>query len=41
MNKILLDLGYTFIEEIILNKKENHFTKNKKREYESIQVFKK
>jgi len=41
MNKVLLELGYTFIEEIVLDKKENHFTKNKKKEYESIQVFKK
>jgi len=45
MNKVLKDLGYEFIEEIILPQKSSHFTRekngvNKKKEYESIQVFK-
>ena len=42
MNRQLLDLGYSFIEEIILPQKSSHFTRkdgNQKKEYESIQVF--
>lgn len=42
MNQQLLDLGYSFIEEIVLPQKSSHFTRkdgNRKKEYESIQVF--
>ena len=42
MNRQLLDLGYSFVEEIILPQKSSHFTRkdgNQKKEYESIQVF--
>jgi len=42
MNKQILDLGYSFVEEIILPQKSSHFTRkdgNQKKEYESIQVF--
>lgn len=42
MNRQILDLGYSFIEEIVLPKKSSHFTRkdgNQKKEYESIQVF--
>ena len=42
MNKQILDLGYSFVEEIVLPKKSSHFTRkagNQKKEYESIQVF--
>ena len=44
MNRQILDLGYSFIEEIILPQKSSHFTRkdgNQKKEYESIQVFRK
>lgn len=42
INQQLLDLGYSFIEEIVLPQKSSHFTRkdgNRKKEYESIQVF--
>lgn len=42
MNRQILDLGYSFIEEIILPQKSSHFTRkdgNQKKEYESIQIF--
>ncbi len=42
MNRQILDLGYSFVEEIVLPKKSSHFTRkdgNQKKEYESIQVF--
>lgn len=42
MNRQILDLGYSFVEEIILPQKSSHFTRkdgNQKKEYESIQVF--
>lgn len=42
MNKQILDLGYSFVEEIVLPQKSSHFTRkdgNQKKEYESIQVF--
>ena len=42
MNKVITDLGYVFVEEIVLPQRSSHFTRkegNKKREYESIQVF--
>jgi DNA modification methylase len=42
MNQQIIDLGYTFVEEIILPQKSSHFTRkdgNQKKEYESIQVF--
>ena len=44
MNKQILDLGYSFVEEIVLPKKSSHFTRkdgNQKKEYESIQIFSK
>ena len=44
MNRQILDLGYSFVEEIVLPKKSSHFTRkdgNQKKEYESIQIFKK
>lgn len=43
MNRALLDLGYSFVEEIVLSQKSSHFTNYDgrcKKEYESIQVFK-
>lgn len=42
MNRQILDLGYSFVEEIVLPQKSSHFTRkdgNQKKEYESIQVF--
>ena len=42
MNRQILDLGYSFVEEIVLPKKSSHFTRkdgNQKKEYEAIQVF--
>ena len=43
MNKQILDLGYSFVEEIVLPQKSSHFTRkngvNNKKEYESIQIF--
>lgn len=42
MNQQILDLGYSFVEEIVLPQKSSHFTRkdgNQKKEYESIQVF--
>lgn len=42
MNKQILDLCYSFVEEIVLPQKSSHFTRkdgNQKKEYESIQVF--
>lgn len=42
MNRQILDLGYSFVEEIVLPQRSSHFTRkdgNQKKEYESIQVF--
>ena len=45
MNRIILQNGYTFVEEISTKTKSNHFTRkngnNTKKERETIQVFKK
>jgi len=42
MNRQILDLGYSFVEEIVLPQKSSHFTRkdgNQKKEYEAIQIF--
>lgn len=42
MNKVITDLGYVFVEEIVLPQRSSHFTRkegNTKKEYESIQIF--
>ena len=42
MNQAIIELGYSFVEEIILPQRSSHFTRkngNQKKEFESIQIF--
>lgn len=39
LNQILLDLGLKLIDSIKLNKQSNHFTKQTKKDFESVEVF--